>query len=790
MRVLYAITLVIVVFFVACLITALCMFCRPAQVALRRELRGELLTSVYPIDLKRVPPPMVAQRGIPKQIFRTWEDDSWKTKCHKAYDHTAKVVPDWPQKVFTNKACDAFVRKVYAKYPDIIDAYELCNYGVMKADLWRYLVIYHYGGLYLDMKSSVVKPIDLDLNVEKAYVDRWHVVNHRYLFGDKGEYQNWWVMAPPKSIFLWKVIWQVVRNVLYLRDHDKVDFLNIAMTKTIKHDILATTGPFVYSYIAHKHPHLVEQVPMGQLLTYIYDLTEYNTYHAKKHYSRQTKPLVNANVKLEQFKRTLPKGVIPIPTIYINLDRSKDRRAHMEKWLSHYEVQATRLKATNARNYKETRRRLLWREARVDGSACKHRPRLTHNEVGCAISHLRAIQYAQAQGYKYTLILEDDASFEFVQYWPKDTLVKLLCELPSDAGILQLSWYDHDKPRCRPTSLGLINYTKHCWSTTAYVITAKGARDILSRLVDNQVYCVPSQADHMVYHHTNAYKSGMPLFMPDEWGFASTINTSRSEDVNEEGCYTKKHYRALRAKYVNLSNKISDVVVYLCMTTIPERLESIWFYENITHLLTSMNGQFKLHLSIPITSNITKQPYHIPARIQQLAYQYEDKFVIYRTEHDYGPITKILGAVQNSNISKEAPLLVCDDDLVYHADFVTEILQWWSKDPSKLYVYCFKPLEGYKGFMVTKQYTMQLLTSIVPSTCYRIDDDFLQHFFKYIKLDVVAVPYKGSTTFSCTFDMNIHDNSTPKWKHALKYDNRKPLQDACKKELHHLYPVM
>ena len=149
-RCLLVATIIMVLIFVGACVCAAYMFCRPAQIALRRELRGEIPTSVYPMDVKRVPPPSLPQRKIPKQIFRTWEDDSWKTKCRKAYDHTAKIVPDWPQKVYTSEQRRQFVHKVYADYPDIIDAYELCNYGVMECDMWRHLVIYHYGGLYLD----------------------------------------------------------------------------------------------------------------------------------------------------------------------------------------------------------------------------------------------------------------------------------------------------------------------------------------------------------------------------------------------------------------------------------------------------------------------------------------------------------------------------------------------------------------------------------------------------------------------------------------------------------------
>lgn len=292
---LLVLTIVVIVIFICACVATWYMFGRPTQIALRRELRGEIATSVYPIDLKRVPPPSEPQRGIPKQIFRTWEDDSWKTSCRKAYDHTNKIVPSWNQRVFTSLERRKFVYDKFGEYPEIVEAYELCNYGVMQADLWRYLVIYHYGGLYLDMKSAVIAPIDFDLNVDKAYVTTWNYVQNKYLFGDMGEYQMYCVCAPPKSEFLWKVIWQVVRNIIYLRDHDEeADFLKLGLGKGTKYKILGTTGPLVYTYIAHKFPYTVTKLEKPNLngsCIPVFTTTEYNR-NSKSHYSHQTKPLL------------------------------------------------------------------------------------------------------------------------------------------------------------------------------------------------------------------------------------------------------------------------------------------------------------------------------------------------------------------------------------------------------------------------------------------------------------------------------------------------------------------
>ncbi len=289
-------TFVVIVIIVICIVF---LHGGPKKIVLYRTFRQELQnnspSTIYPIP-KNIKPPAQPQKGIPKLIFRTWEDESWKTKYRKAFDHTQKLLPDWSQKVYTSKDQEKFIYTIYKAYPEIIQAYNLCNYGVMKADFWRYLAIYHYGGLYLDMKSSVIKPFNFDLDVTKAYISPWEIRNHTYIFPPQGEYQNWWIMAPPKSSLLWKLIWQIVANILYLYQHKTAKFLQLVRViphSITKEHILATTGPIVYSYVIKQNPHDVLGLDYdGNLnLEYMFSQHEY-TQVSSQHYSNQTKPLL------------------------------------------------------------------------------------------------------------------------------------------------------------------------------------------------------------------------------------------------------------------------------------------------------------------------------------------------------------------------------------------------------------------------------------------------------------------------------------------------------------------
>ena len=46
----------------------------------------------------------------------------------------------------------------------------ISNYGAAKADLFRYLLIYAYGGVYLDLKSTVEKPLSESLSGNESFI--------------------------------------------------------------------------------------------------------------------------------------------------------------------------------------------------------------------------------------------------------------------------------------------------------------------------------------------------------------------------------------------------------------------------------------------------------------------------------------------------------------------------------------------------------------------------------------------------------------------------------------------
>lgn len=116
--------------------------------------------------------------------------------------------PDWEYNYHSAKDRDIFIKDYY---PEYLELYRFIKPGIYKADFWRYLIIYEFGGLYADM-DSIYSPESV--NPEKT-VDFNKEINVSTNI-DIG-YQNAWIMAEPKNKVIGYVIDSMIQkcNILY-----------------------------------------------------------------------------------------------------------------------------------------------------------------------------------------------------------------------------------------------------------------------------------------------------------------------------------------------------------------------------------------------------------------------------------------------------------------------------------------------------------------------------------------------------------------------------------------------
>lgn len=156
-----------------------------------------------------------------------------------------------------------------------------------------------------------------------------------------------------------------------------------------------------------------------------------------------------ATNNLINFPKHIPQINIHLPILWINLDRSTYRRERMEKSIISDNIRISGL----------------------DGRTLRQRPRgMTPAQTGCVLSHIKAIKFGYDRGYKEFLILEDDATFENVDFFN-------LREIISNAGefdVLSLKSIS-EKPRVEMYT----PWDPHFACTAGYVIRRSGCEKLL-----------------------------------------------------------------------------------------------------------------------------------------------------------------------------------------------------------------------------------------------------------------------------------------------------------------------
>ena len=104
-------------------------------------------------------------------------------------------------------------------FPQFFDTYSKLKLGAHRADLWRYCILYKYGGVYLDIK--VVPRVDL--STFKEYKDKftWYVV----LGGFKTEIYNAILATPPQNPMIWQCILHIARHPIPIWYHQYIHYL-------------------------------------------------------------------------------------------------------------------------------------------------------------------------------------------------------------------------------------------------------------------------------------------------------------------------------------------------------------------------------------------------------------------------------------------------------------------------------------------------------------------------------------------------------------------------------------
>jgi hypothetical protein len=108
---------------------------------------------------------------IPKIIHQTWKDKNLPPIIYKLVSENISFFKSngYELMFWTD---DMILKLISEEYPNFYNIYKLARTGVQKGDIARILLVYHYGGIYIDLDVLILRDFNeiLDMTSNKLYI--------------------------------------------------------------------------------------------------------------------------------------------------------------------------------------------------------------------------------------------------------------------------------------------------------------------------------------------------------------------------------------------------------------------------------------------------------------------------------------------------------------------------------------------------------------------------------------------------------------------------------------------
>lgn len=139
---------------------------------------------------------------IPCTIFQTWSTTSLPPKMYQNLMRNKLLNPNFKFILYDDNACREFIKNNFQE--EVLHTYDKLIPGAYKADLWRYCILYIYGGIYMDIKYTCVNGFKFIALTEKEHFVRDINSNDVYTA---------LIVTNPKNEIMLKCINKIVENV-------------------------------------------------------------------------------------------------------------------------------------------------------------------------------------------------------------------------------------------------------------------------------------------------------------------------------------------------------------------------------------------------------------------------------------------------------------------------------------------------------------------------------------------------------------------------------------------------
>jgi len=178
----------------------------------------------------RISGKFAAGGGIPRTIWQTYKTRDLPPAAKRCRESWLSLNPRWRHEFYDDTDIEAYVRSSWGKRMAAFHA--ALPLGVMKADLWRYLILCDKGGVYTDVDTVCLEPLDRWIDGSRLRCADVLIVG----LENMTHFCQWTIAATPGHPALEHVAAFLLKN-----------FESRGIDITYEHFVHATTGPAIWT---------------------------------------------------------------------------------------------------------------------------------------------------------------------------------------------------------------------------------------------------------------------------------------------------------------------------------------------------------------------------------------------------------------------------------------------------------------------------------------------------------------------------------------------------------------
>lgn len=219
--------------------------------------------------------PYEPKKGFQKNIWQTWKvgvDDTTFPAKYKRFTTTwDEKNPGYKHLVITDDQCDVMINDLYSGVPDVKKAWNVMPKIILKADFFRYLILYARGGVYSDIDTTGLKPVDTWLSNNDSVYGKPNgagLVVGIEADPDRPDWADWYarriqfcqwtIQAKKGHPMLRELIAKITEKTL---ERHKKGQLNKVLGKDEGGDVMNWTGPGIWTDTVFEYINNVVQPP-------------------------------------------------------------------------------------------------------------------------------------------------------------------------------------------------------------------------------------------------------------------------------------------------------------------------------------------------------------------------------------------------------------------------------------------------------------------------------------------------------------------------------------------------